>query len=224
MRIQVGDPSIDWFALQPQSDRKHVVVVEDGRPRMAGTSTEEISLVDDEGQPALRRTQTLASAELGSRRTETVVFRDGFFPCRHLDVTPAWTVAVAYRGTKILGEKRLTRGEAMPIETEVEAPIFDYHSVEMVLRVLPLREGLDAELRVFHAVRGVCMTVTIEVLGLETVTISDQATAAWHVQTDWNGHVRQSYWISEKTRELLKQLSSPTEHLQLQLIRGYSQI
>jgi hypothetical protein len=218
MIIQVGDPTIDWLALQPQSDRKEVVVIESGATRTAGTTTERIALIEVEGLPALRRRQVLESHELGDRESETIVFRDSFLPQSHTDVTDGWELSVRYQGTAIAGEKRLTSGEVIPIDAEVESPVFDAHSVEMVLRVLPLADGYVAELPVFHPGRGIKMLVVARVFALDAVTASGHPVDAWKVRTEWDG-VIQYYWIGVESQELLRQSSELGEGVQLEFIR-----
>ena len=218
MRIGVGDASINWLALQPQSDSKKVVIAEGGTRRVVGTTSEEIAVTEVEGLPALRRTQTLDSGELGHRRSETIVFRDGFLPHSHRDETEAYVLSIAYRGTTIVGEKRMTSGEVIPIRTEVGSLVFEAHSVEMVLRLLPLTAGYSAELPVFHAGRGTEMLVTAYAFGWETLNTAGDRLDAWKVKTDWNG-VTQYYWIGIESRQLLRQVSHLTEGVQLEFAR-----
>jgi hypothetical protein len=218
MRIQVGDPRIDWLALQPQSDRKHVVIIEGGVPRAVGTSSEDIALIEVEGLTALRRRQVLESDELGDRESETTVFRDSFLPYRHSDVTQAWKLSVRYRGTEITGEKRMASGKIIPIRTEVESAVFDAHSVEMVLRVLPWADDYVAELPVFHPGRGTRMLVIARAFTFDTATVSGHSVDAWKVRTDWDG-VTQYYWIGAESRDLLRQSSELSEGIQLEFVR-----
>lgn len=218
MRIHVGDPRIDWLALQPQSDLKQVVIIEGGAPRVVGITSEEIALAEIEGIPALRRTQVLESDELGDRESETIVFRDSFLPHTHREVSAAWTLSVTYRGREIAGKKQMANGEEIPIRTEVESPVYDAHSIEMVLRVLPLAERYAAELPAFHAARGTEIVVVARVFARDTVTISGHPVDAWKVRTDWDG-VTQYYWIGVEGRELLRQSSELSEGVQLAFVR-----
>ena len=217
MRIRVEDPSIDWLSLEPQSDRKDVVITEGGTPRTVGTTSEEITLVEVEGVPALRRTQAMESEVLGDRETATVVFRDGFLPFSHLDVTDEYTLSVAYRGTRVAGRKELANGETIFMRADLAIPVFDAHSVEVVLRVLPLVDGYIAEVPVFHAGRGREMVVVAQVFGRETLLRSGESVDAWKVKTDWNG-VTQYYWIGVETRALLLQSSELSDGIRLEFV------
>jgi hypothetical protein len=186
--------------------------------RVVGTITEEIALVETAGPPALRRTQVLESVELGDRRSETTVIRESFLPHSHLDVTEAYTLTLSYHGTRLAGEKRFADRQVVPIDASVESPVFDAHSVEMVLRVLPLADGYAAELPVFHAGRGVEMVISVRVLGREMLRSAGDGVDTWRVRTDWEG-VTQYYWVGARSRELLRQSSQLSEGVQLEFVR-----
>ncbi len=218
MRIRVGDPSIDWLALQSQSDEKKVLLVEGGSSRSIGMISEEIVLTEIAGRPALHRSQILSSDEIGNRTAETIVFRETFNPHSHLDISDNHTISITYQVGKVVGEKQLASGEIIPIETIFHTPVFDSHSIEMVLRLLPLTEDFNAELPIFHADKGLEMVVSAKVLGNERVTNVNGLVDSWKVQTDWNG-VIQYYWISIENRDLVKQTSIIGEGVQLEFVR-----
>lgn len=142
MRIRVGDPSINWLALQPSSDDKEVLLLEGESVRSVGMTSEEIVLVEAGGKPALRRKQTLESDTLGDRTAKTVVFRETFLPHSHCDTTETYQISVVYRGNTVVGKKQLAGEDLIPIRDEIEPRVFDSHSVEMVIRVLPHARSL----------------------------------------------------------------------------------
>ncbi len=218
MKIQVEDPSIDWLALQPQSDEKKVLLVERGTTRSVGMTSEEIVLIEVAGRPALRRSQILKSDTIGDRNAETIVFRETFNPHSHLDKSDDHKISIVYQEGKVIGEKQLASGEVIPIEAKFKTPVFDSHSIEMVLRLLPLADDYIVELPIFHAVIGKEMIVTVKVLGSERITDSKDLVDAWKVQTDWNGVIHY-YWISIENRDLVKQTSIIKEGVQLEFVR-----
>jgi hypothetical protein len=218
MKIQVGDPSVNWLALQPQSDDKEVRLVEGGSVSSVGVTSEEIGLIEVASKPALRRTQILKSGMLGDRTTKTIVFRETFLPHSHCDITEDHKISITYQGNKVVGEKQLTGEGSIPINAEIEFPVFDYHSVEMIIRVLPLAEDFVAQIPIYHAIRQMQMNVTVHILGGETVTNPHGSVDTWKVQTDWNG-VTQYYWIGIENRELVKQSSKISESVLLEFVR-----
>ena len=218
MRIQVGDPSIDWLELKPQSDDKEVLLVEGESIKSVGMTSEEIILTKIEEGQALRRSQLLKSVSMGDRTAETIVLRETFHPQSYVDICDDHKISTIYQAGKVIGEKQLASGEVIPIEAKFEAPVFDSHSIEMVLRLLPLADDYIAELPVFHAVRGTEILVKVKALGIEKVFDSKRLVDAWKVQTDWDG-VIQYYWIGIENRDLVKQVSILGEGAQLEFVR-----
>jgi len=210
---------VDWQALQPQADHKRVLIVEGLNPRSVGSISEEILLVEVAGQLALRRTQLLESPELGDRSSVTVVFRDTFLPHSHFDITNAYNISVAYKGTAVAGKKQVAGGKVIAIRADLRAPVFDAHSIEMVLRLLPLTDDYVAELPVFHAARGERMMVTLQAIGREIVTDSMGSLDAWKIRTEWDG-VTQYYWRGVEDQQLVRQSSRLKAGVYLEFARG----
>jgi len=222
--IAVGDPSIEWERFGPQADSKKIVLIEGGVERVVGITTEEIKVVEVNGQPALQRTQAAESGSLGNRVATTVVLRSTFEPISHHDEHAGATISLHYSGLTISGTRESPDGKAEPFHTTLDRPVFDAQSVEMILRVLPLGQGYVAKLPVYHARLGQVMWVTLRVNGNEEVAAGGGRIAdAWIVETEW-GHVpssvgRVTYWIGEKTPELLKQSSVLPSGAVLQFVR-----
>lgn len=180
--------------------------------------SEEIVLVEAGGKLALRRKQTLESDRLGDRTAKTVVFRETFLPHSHCDATETYQISVVYRGNTVVGQKQLAGGDLIPIRDEIEPPVFDSHSVEMVIRVLPLADDCVAQIPIYHAAQRMQMIVTVRVLGTRKVVDCRGTVDTWKVQTDWNG-VLQYYWIGVDNRELVKQSSRISEGVLLEFVR-----
>jgi hypothetical protein len=235
--IAVGDPSIEWGRLGPQADSKKIVLIEGEVERVVGITTEEIKVVEVNGQPALQRTQAAESGSLGNRVATTVVLRSTFEPISHHDEHAGATISLHYSGLTISGMRESPDGKVEPIHTTLDRPVFDAHSVEMILRVLPLRQDDVAKLPVYHARLGQVMWVTLRVTGNAEVAVGGGRIAdAWIVETEWGrvpssvgrghvpssvrrGHARVTYWIGEKTPELLKQSSVLPSGAVLQFVR-----
>jgi hypothetical protein len=181
----VGDPHVDWCQLAPGADRKKMVLIDEGTVRVVGSTSEEITLTDVNGVPALQRTQRAESPSLGSRSTATLVLRSTFEPVSHHDRFGTTTISICCNGLDITGSCTDRDLAAQPIRLRLSAPVFDYHSVEMILRILPLREGYLVGLPVFHAPLARQCTVAICVQGKEVVDAGGQQMCeAWMVEVD----------------------------------------
>lgn len=219
MIITVDDPSIAWGRLGPQADTKKILLTQEGTERVVGATSEEIKLVESGGGTALQRTQTFDSAELGNRVGVTVMLRSSFRPIAHLDQDGERTISVRYDGLNISGARELADGTVEPIQVRLAEPVFDAHSVEMILRALPLREGYAAKLQAYSAAAGQVMWVSLQVSGKEKAPAgAGKETDAWIVEADY-GDTRLTYWIGAQTPELLKQTSSLADGTIIQFLR-----
>ena len=218
MKIEVGDPSISWHSLQAHTDEKKVLIVEGGSERIAGITTEEIAFIDIGRRVALRRTQVLRSSEFGNRTTTSVVFRSDFQPLSHQDETEEYRISIRYDGPRVVGTKSIVGSEDISIERPISSAAFDYHSLELILRLLPLDEAYSVQVPVYHVVHGCEIEVGIQVSGCETIrTHGGIDIDPWIVETDW-GYARQWYWIDLQDKRLLKQSSNPREGFEIRYV------
>ncbi len=207
LTITVGDPAIPWTRLNPQSDSKRVVLHQGGSQRVIGTTEEIIEWIEFGGKPALWRTQTLETDLWPSRTGITVVERATFAPLAHREHSGEQIVSIEYSGTVVRGSRQLPSGQGVPIQAVLPGPAFELHSVEMILRLLPLGEGFAARLPAYSAHREGLFWVALRATGQERVDAGGgRAVDAWVVEVDF-GPTRQTYWVGGEPPELLRQSS-----------------
>jgi len=215
MRVKVGDPSISWHGLQADTDEKKILVVEGGSERIAGITTEEIALIEIGGNAVLRRTQAMRSSEFGNRTTISVVFQSDFQPLSHHDETDEYRISIRYDGPRVVGTKSKAGSDDISIERHISSAVFDYHSLELILRLLPLNKAYSVQVPVYHVVHDREIEVGIQVSGREIIRTGDGIDIdAWVVETNW-GYIRQCYWIYLQDKRLLKQSSNPREGFEI---------
>ncbi|NIM94532.1 MAG: hypothetical protein GTO18_12595 [Anaerolineales bacterium] len=218
MKLSVGDPSIIWNSIQPQSDEKTVVIIDGTTVREVGYTTEAISVFEFENEVAVRRVQTLSSREIGNRVTTSEILRSNFQPISHLDESDEQKISIRYDGTRVIGKKRVVGGEDTHIERFISSGVFDYHTLEMIIRLLPFKEKYTVDVPVYHAQLDQELDVKVGVIGIEKVDVGLDALGAWVVETDW-GYVRQWYWIGMKDKLLLRQSMFPREGFEIHFVR-----
>jgi hypothetical protein len=219
MIITVDDPSIDWERIGSQADTKKIFLLQDGTESVVGATSEEIKVVESGDGAALQRAQILDSVALGNRKCATVMLRSSFKPISHIDQDGDRTISIKYDGLNISGACELADGTVKPIQVKLSEPVFDAHSVEMILRALPLREGYAARLQVYSAAAGQVMWVSLQVSGKETTPAgAGKETDAWIVEADY-GDTKLTYWIGAQTPELLKQSIVIAEGTVIQFVR-----
>ena len=218
MRIEVGNPTINWSGMKPAFDEKQIFLVEAGEREYIGMAYEEIVSIDISRQAGLRRSQVIKSNEIGHRQAATEVFRDTFQPHRHIDITDEYRLNVVYQRGNVKGEMKCINGEIKNINQVLSPHIFDAHSIEMVLRMLPLEKGFSVNLPAFHGAKNVGMEVEVEVRGRENYRTSTTDTDAWIVNTAWNDS-RQVYWISVDESKILRQSTWVEDEVRLDFVK-----
>jgi hypothetical protein len=204
--ITIGDPAITWHTLTTQSDSKRVLRQTPFSLQNIGQITESISYVEYKHQSAFRRSQTLDAPLMGSRQAITIVARDTFAPLWHQETQGSRRLEITYEGLTISGEQIDEQGQPAAIQYTLRQPAFDAHSVELLLRLLPLADGYEAQLPVYRASHGLEDAVTVRVQGLMEVTENDAINPVWVVETDW-GHLRQTYWVGESPPAIVRQIT-----------------
>ncbi|WP_421383282.1 hypothetical protein ACOJQI_02645 [Bacillus salacetis] len=200
--IKTGDRTIDWTSFKSCSDKKDVVLIEDGEIKVLGSTIEEV-FVDKEND-VLHRVQRLLfnDPEKGTRTVNLHIKASTFEPLSCTD-TGNENVSVHYgvNGIEVSSDEE---GGEIQRTYEREEGIFDLFSVELLLRLLPLETGYTCKLIAFSLMAKERITVEIEVVGLESISDGIKEIAAWQVNVHF-GEMLQKYWIGKETKELLKQ-------------------
>ena len=198
--ILPGDPSIPWSSLEEITDRKVVIIQESNLKKQVGRTTEEVIEEVHESKKMIKRIQTLKSDLLGNIEATSIISKDTFKPYKHKICTNDSIKTVEYFDSFI----RLTQIDSES-DIKIETQLFDNHSVEMVIRLLPLYHGYTTNLFAFHPSKEEVINVGIRVVSKEFVKRCGVAIVeSWKVEVDFEGNI-QSYWISIDDKELLKQ-------------------
>ncbi len=208
--VSVGDPTIPWASLEPTADRKRVIRLNDGSVEELGTATEHIRLFDEADRQVIERTQILDSTALGNRVDTTVVVRDSFAPLRYRSMRGIETVEAIYEGPHAR-TRRIRHGVVSDThDMELAQDAFDAHTVELVLRLLPVHEGFRASIPVFDPNTCARFDAVVEVLGSDELDDgAGRITPSWRVGLHLQNH-RQRYWLSMAGMDLVQQ-SVPME-------------
>jgi hypothetical protein len=200
---------------------KSVLMRHDGLVQTIGKATESISAIQVDGKNALERIQQVESELLGTFSHTTTVFHDTFAPIWHWDDIGGQTVEIEYSDLGVSGTVDFDDGSSQVIAMSLTNPVFDLFSVEMILRLLPLRDDYQATLEVFHPNQHQLQSVQLSVSKRELVYAGDDKMEdAWVVETKFGDTTRPyQYWIGAETRSLLKQSSTTEQGIVLQFVR-----
>lgn len=205
VRIAVADAAIDWMRLEPYTDRKRVLRTAAGRTDEIGSLTEQLRLFEENGRPVLERAQMLDTSAFGSRADTTVIYRDDFAPLRYSSVSRPERVEAVYEPGHVR-TRHLRNGLVTASgETRLAQAVFDAHSLELAVRLLPLAEGYRATLPAFDANRDLVFNAAVVVTGTDSVEAGSRSfVPAWTVEIAY-AESRHSYALSTETGEILRQ-------------------
>jgi hypothetical protein len=112
---------------------------------VVGYTTEEVVIVEVDGEAFLRRTQVLKADSIGSMHGISTIFKSTFQPISYASFFDGNTVEVKYHGDRASVTTNLDTNDFI-----LDKPIFENHSVEMIIRLLPMVVGYKAQINVFH--------------------------------------------------------------------------
>ncbi|MFD2443727.1 hypothetical protein ACFSO7_06990 [Bacillus sp. CGMCC 1.16607] len=214
--IKTGDEVVDWKSFKACSDEKKVVWMENGQTNQIGTTSEKIWL--DEENDILFRQQKLVFLDPNkrSRTIQLAIKHSTFEPLNCLD-EGSMIVKLEYHTEYI--DLEVTDGDNIRTMTiDKDHGAFDLFSLELLLRLLPLDIGYKAELEAFNHMVKATVPVQIEVTGIDKISDGIKEVDAWCIQLHF-GENLQTYWISSKTKELLKQSVKLSEGVYFDFVR-----
>lgn len=183
-------------ALFETEDEKDIYLIENGKEKKVGYTTEKVKFVRINGRKAIERVQTLNSDIIGNRKSNTVIEKATCNPISFTDyLNGSQHVKAEYSDEEVHisikdSEKTIN----------LNGYYVDTFSVELILRVLPLKSGYSLQLKGFNAILESEVDIHIQVVESERVNRGfDEYIDAWKVKT-YFGETLQYYWIIQSTR------------------------
>ncbi len=207
--------NLDGNVLTESYDTKGIYLIQNGKEQQAGTTSEQLTFIEVNGQKAIERVQILSSHIIGHRKGVTIVDRQSLKPISFTDfVDGVQKHKAVYKNDVVHLTDEHNRKSVQAISN-----FYDTFSVELILRVLPLEESYSIGFQGFNPVSASAVDIYVETAGLERVKRnSAELVDAWKVKTFF-GDTLQYYWIDTSHRELLKQSSEIGEGITMQFRR-----
>ncbi|MFQ3543840.1 hypothetical protein Q7A53_07120 [Halobacillus rhizosphaerae] len=198
--ILPGDPSVPWSSFKNIVDKKVVIIQERNLRKQVGFTTERITKEVYKSKKMIKRSQILKSDLLGDIEATSIFSKDTFKPYTHHISRKGSFKKVEYFESFI----RLIQGDSEKI-IKIENQLFESHSVEMVIRLLPLHQRYITNLFAFHPGKEEVINVVIRVVSTDFVKkCGMDCVESWQVEVNFDGNI-QFYWISINDKELFKQ-------------------
>lgn len=203
-------------ALVETEDVKDIYLIENGKEKKVGSTTEKVKFVRINGREAIERVQTLNSDIIGNRRSITVIEKATCKPISFTDYLNGSQHVKAEYGDEGVHIKIKDSEKTI----NLNGYYVDTFSVELILRVLPLKPGFSLQMNGFNATIESEVDIHIQVVESERVNRGfDEYVDVWKVKT-YFGETLQYYWIDPANKELQKQSSRIGDGLVLEFRRG----
>ncbi|HEX7240426.1 MAG TPA: hypothetical protein VF263_09185 [Longimicrobiaceae bacterium] len=193
-----GSGMLDARLLRPGVSSYRWVMERGGEAVPAGSVTDSLSATVHEGRPALARTQVARRGNTGLVDRSISLVRS-LAPRSHRSQQPRRTVALDFDGRRVTGSVAEAGGQPVPFDTTVAVPVFDAANLDLLVRALPLREGLAARFPVFDRDNGGLLWYSVRVAGTDRLDAGE----AWRVEAQMGG-TRSILWVDRATRALAR--------------------
>ncbi|MDB4950334.1 MAG: hypothetical protein JWM27_2983, partial [Gemmatimonadetes bacterium] len=199
--VAVGDSAVDGSRVRPARASFAWEIVRGEGSTPVGTLTDEVSVVQSGGRPALLRVLSLQSAR-GALIDSTVSDARTLAPISQRSTQPRRSIALTFERGRMTGSVTPVGGAPVKVDTAGAVPAFDSSSWDLVLRALPLREGLSVRYAVFDVDLPGQTWYSARVTGVERP--AGAAGDAWRVETERGDGHQATVWIDRATREVVQ--------------------
>lgn len=189
-------------AIRPAVDTMTIWLIRGTDTTLSGRTIDDLTIVADSTGDRFVRAYTTASLILGSR-TDTIVDRvAGLQPERAVTVYGDSVYRLDFRPGRLSGDLRLGTGVRRPIDIALPSPVINSSSFDLFLRGSLLRIGDSLHAVAFTPnVFGGVARLSARIDGEEEVA----GRLAWRVIGIFPPGMRTTFWIDQRTREMVQQ-------------------
>ncbi len=201
----IGEPtglSAQATAIRPGVDTLTVWLIRGRDTTLSGRIIDDLSIVPDSTGDRFVRAYTTASVVLGSRTDTIVDWVDGLRPARMVTVYGDSVYRLDFRPGRLSGDLRLGTGIRRSIDIALPTPAINGSSFDLFLRGSLLRIGDSLHAVAFTPnVFGGVVRLSARIDGEEEVA----GRLAWRVIGVFPPGMRTTFWIDQRTREMVQQ-------------------
>jgi len=204
-RIAVGDEHFRTHNIPADANHLAAFLLIGEAEKKAGFLTDQIDYLEQGGRSMLRRRQRLSSAQLGNRTEVSTVDRYTFEPLHALTIRQEGMLTLNYKSGEV--KRQFTREGQPPESGRAEIPegCFDVHSLELVIRTLPLEKDYGCLLPFYHGWTDVHSEAELLVEEVDTAgSYKNEDRPVWRLRLGLEGESR-IYWIDQENRQILRQ-------------------
>lgn len=213
--IRLQDKRLNTFALKPGLNQ-YLVYFQNSKSSknlQFWFWLRDIRLQERNGEKVFAITQHWYTADTATYRYIYSVNRaSDFAPVYHSETVGSKTRAYNWGPDKITGADTVTQNLKKGFELDFKTPNFNWNLDIETFEMLPLAAGKTFAINFYDAGLSPPEYVIYKVTGSEVITLLDNVKAdCWKLYTegDYKGsHYSETYWISKKTHEFLKEEDS----------------
>lgn len=175
-----------------------------------GVSTEIARMVQSyrrtvrDGRPVIEQVSVLSSASHGDAVDSMWLADPSLRPLRHRRRGGPMPMALDYVGSRVSGVASVPGTVAQAVDVDLGEPVFDAASSDLIVRALPLRKGLHADLPTYAPTFAGIRRLVVQDVSEETCrTRSGEERPCWVVTTDY-GDDPTTMKVARDTRALLE--------------------
>lgn len=195
-------------------DTTWVTIVRGSDSTAAGIQIDHVALLDG---GSLRHVTTLDRG--GRISVDTNTYRaTNLAPLTHYSTGGGRVFSLTYLGDSALGIKQPEAGPAERFSVRVAEPVFDASAMDLLLEVLPLRDGYTARIPFFNHEKANVVWTRLRVVGVEPVARAGGRTRmAWHVVREFEAAEAPVVhsWISVAGGRLIRTMMEPAPGVQV---------
>lgn len=199
--LSIGDVLIQPTRIRVESYRARLVLVQGDRKREVGSIRESVSFTEVQDRAAIRRVQEIESPLVGTSSDTVLVDRTTLEPISVRSHNQFRTVSLEFAGSRVTGWHTPTEADPEPVDLTLEVVPFPGQLSGLVMRTLPLEEGLAISMPTYVFDDGRVTEATAVVRGLDDLELADRGPVpAWAIDADLAGQ-KLTWWLAEDTRE-----------------------
>ncbi len=215
--LSVGDPLIEPTRIREESFSARLVLVQGDRKREVGTVRESVAFTRVAGRAAIRRVQEIESPMVGTSSDTLLVDRTTLEPISVRSHNQFRAVSLEFAGPHVTGWHEPRGAQPEPVDLTLETVPFPWQLSGLVVRTLPLEEGLAVSMPTYVYDDGRMKEAIAVVRGLEDLELADgRRVSAWAIDVGLADQ-KLTWWLAEGNREPILTEVKPVPGVTLRL-------
>lgn len=209
--VAPGNKALALNTIRPYSVTYSFTMKQGETKRDMGGFKEELSFKEITGEQYLVRVQNVG----GDRAIDSSIANAAtLVPLYHSGTNRGGIMTLHFGNDIVTGKKIIKPKDSLVvINMKMAQPYFDSNLIDLVVRMLPLKDGYQAKVPTFLYESG-----GLAWLDIKAVESTEFSGKTWRVDTEFGGK-KTTFWINKETRDLMKLVSYPAPGIEMTMER-----